>query len=106
LSDELYSKSTHFVFEFVQNADDNSYDDSVVRAPVACIFLNTNNFQPTLHMQIADSEASFHCNEVGFTRENVEAICRVGASTKKNVRGYIGKSPATLLEDHKNNPDS
>ncbi|KAL4248732.1 hypothetical protein ABKN59_007186 [Abortiporus biennis] len=31
------------------------------------------------------------CNETGFTCENVEAICRVGKSTKHRVLGYIGE---------------
>lgn len=34
------------------------------------------------------------CNEVGFERENVEALCRIGDSTKKasdRTKGYIGE---------------
>jgi hypothetical protein len=34
------------------------------------------------------------CNEVGFTKANVEALCRIGASTKKSRErstGYIGE---------------
>lgn len=45
-------------------------------------------------MRVEDNQASFHCNEVGFTAKNVEAICKVGASTKENVSAgtrYIGK---------------
>lgn len=34
---------------------------------------------------------SFHSNETGFEAKNVEAICKVGASTKKNQKGFIGK---------------
>ena len=30
LSKDLYSKDTHFVLELVQNADDNSYHDSLL----------------------------------------------------------------------------
>ena len=34
------------------------------------------------------------CNEVGFSKANVEALCRIGASTKKDkerTKGYIGE---------------
>jgi len=77
VSEELYSKSTHFILEFIQNADDNVYATNVI---------------PTLRMCVNDREMSFHCNEMGFEAKNVEAICKVGASTKKGMGGYIGKS--------------
>lgn len=75
LSLELYSKSTHFVFEFIQNADDNIYEETVA---------------PSFEITVEDRKMSFHSNEIGFNAQNVKAICKVGASTKKNLQGYIG----------------
>ncbi|KII91731.1 hypothetical protein PLICRDRAFT_173538 [Plicaturopsis crispa FD-325 SS-3] len=76
LSEELYSKSTHFLYEFIQNADDNTYADGV---------------EPALHLELGLCTLVIRCNEVGFNKENVEAICKIGASTKKNMSGYIGE---------------
>uniref|UniRef100_A0AAV1UFX7 Protein NO VEIN C-terminal domain-containing protein n=1 Tax=Peronospora matthiolae TaxID=2874970 RepID=A0AAV1UFX7_9STRA len=79
LSDELYSESTHFVLELLQNADDNAYDDAVV--PLG-------EFTVT-----ADKHIVFYNNERGFSPENVRAICDVGASTKATTdsEASIGK---------------
>jgi hypothetical protein len=75
LSTELYSNPSHFVFELLQNADDNKYADGVT---------------PTLSVVITDKVIVVECNEVGFDAANVEAICKIGASTKKNQKGLIG----------------
>ncbi|KAL4087137.1 hypothetical protein PRIC1_013037 [Phytophthora ramorum] len=79
LSDELYSESTHFVLELLQNADDNAYDDAVV--PLGDFTLT------------ADKEIVFYNNEQGFSQANVQAICDVGASTKAAIdsEASIGK---------------
>ncbi|KAG2848601.1 hypothetical protein PC118_g4237 [Phytophthora cactorum] len=79
LSDELYSESTHFVLELLQNADDNNYDDAVV--PLGEFTLTT------------DKEIVFFNNEQGFSAANVQAICDVGASTKASIdsEASIGK---------------
>ncbi|KZP08811.1 hypothetical protein FIBSPDRAFT_900968 [Athelia psychrophila] len=79
-SDELYSKSTHFLLELIQNADDNTYAPSVL--PELCLTLVRDSN--------GDAIMGVQCNEVGFRAEDVVAICKVGASTKKNVEGYIG----------------
>ncbi|KAG7391905.1 hypothetical protein PHYPSEUDO_003111 [Phytophthora pseudosyringae] len=79
LSDELYSESTHFVLELLQNADDNNYDDAVV--PLGEFTLT------------ADKEIVFYNNEQGFSPANIQAICDVGASTKAALgsEASIGK---------------
>ncbi|EGZ16198.1 hypothetical protein PHYSODRAFT_334382 [Phytophthora sojae] len=79
LSDELYSESTHFVLELLQNADDNTYDDAVV--PLGDFTLT------------AEKEIVFYNNERGFSPSNIQAICDVGASTKEAVdsEASIGK---------------
>jgi len=80
LSQELYSKDTHFVLELVQNADDNTYptqDQSNV---------------PTLKFVLSRECITVLNNEVGFTEKNIRAICDVGKSTKDPHRsGYIGQ---------------
>ncbi|KAF4318610.1 hypothetical protein G195_008065 [Phytophthora kernoviae 00238/432] len=68
LSDELYSESTHFVLELLQNADDNAYDDTVI--PLGEFTLTENQ------------DIVFYNNERGFSPANIQAICDVGASTK------------------------
>ncbi|KAJ4321823.1 hypothetical protein N0V84_005118 [Fusarium piperis] len=78
LSEQLYQKSTHFLLELLQNADDNTYSD-------VC---------PTLQMTYTNGKLQVSCNEVGFQRPNTEAICRIGRSTKSgpgNATRYIGE---------------
>ncbi|KAL9610942.1 MAG: hypothetical protein Q9167_004384 [Letrouitia subvulpina] len=60
---ELYSEDTHFVYELIQNADDNKYANKTIKV---------------------------QCNEKGFTEEDVNALCNVSKSTKKS-RETIGE---------------
>ncbi len=76
LSVDLYSKETHFVLELIQNADDNQYQDGA---------------SPTLTLTIEPQKIIVQNNEIGFTEDNVRAICNVGDSTKTKVQGYIGE---------------
>ncbi|GAB1315628.1 hypothetical protein MFIFM68171_05838 [Madurella fahalii] len=78
LSEALYQKSTHFILELIQNADDNSYRHS----------------SPSVDIRYKDRLLLFSCNEVGFSRGDVDAICRIGRSTKARryqASGYIGE---------------
>jgi hypothetical protein len=80
LSEELYQKSTHFLSELIQNADDNPYH---VATPTL-----------TITFTHASKTLRIDCNEVGFSKENVEAICKIGRSTKANAdhsTRYIGE---------------
>ncbi|KFZ20533.1 hypothetical protein V501_00065 [Pseudogymnoascus sp. VKM F-4519 (FW-2642)] len=83
LSDQLYQKPTHFLLELIQNADDNTFQENAV---------------PTLSFHIVGSGNTWQmlisCNEVGFEEANIEALCRIGDSTKKvkdRTKGYIGE---------------
>ncbi|UVM07111.1 DUF3883 domain-containing protein [Pseudomonas laurylsulfatiphila] len=77
LSEDLYSKKSHFVLELIQNADDNHYALGIA---------------PSLTLQVTPSRLVVVNNEVGFTEDNVSAICSVGASSKsKQNAGYIGE---------------
>ena len=80
LSQELYSKPTHFILELIQNADDNTYPPNVT--PTLSIVYRTDGY------------LWIGLNEVGFNEENVLAICRIGASTKHtqdSSKRYIGE---------------
>ena len=54
------------MLELIQNADDNIYDCST----------------PKLSFSYKPGNLRIDCNEVGFTAENVEAICAINRSTK------------------------
>ncbi|KAF7591564.1 hypothetical protein BBP40_001444 [Aspergillus hancockii] len=78
LSKDLYQKQTHFLLELLQNADDNQY----------------NHDLPSLTLGYTKGGFYTNCNEVGFSKQNVEAICRIGQSTKSGSdrqKGYIGE---------------
>ena len=78
LSVDLFSDQGHFVLELIQNADDNSYTD-------------TDDRLPTVRFEVSSERILVCNNEIGFTPENIAAICDVGASTKgKHKKGYIG----------------
>lgn len=77
LSGKLYSSSVHFVAELIQNADDNTYTDSIDDRVIKFV-LNENAL-------------TVFNNEVGFEPANIEAICRVGGSTKKAKANNIGQ---------------
>ncbi|KAK4123606.1 hypothetical protein N657DRAFT_633852 [Parathielavia appendiculata] len=68
----LYAKSTHFLLEIIQNADDNNY----------------NCPTPTLRFSYRPGSLRIDCNEAGFTEEKVEAICAINRSTKSGKTSY------------------
>ena len=84
LAEDLYSKKTHFIFELIQNAEDNDYADGIT---------------PTLRFRVNEIEIEgkrqvvliVENNETGFQVKHVDAICKVGQSTKLKSQGYIGE---------------
>ncbi|KAL3507314.1 hypothetical protein ACH5RR_032696, partial [Cinchona calisaya] len=77
LSHELYSQDSHFLLELVQNADDNIYPQNV---------------EPSLTFILQEKSIVVLNNEMGFSAENIRALCDVGNSTKReHSAGYIGK---------------
>ncbi|GER48205.1 DNA binding [Striga asiatica] len=87
LSAELYAKDVHFLMELIQNAEDNEYEDGV--DPSLQFVITSKDITGTG----ASSTLLIFNNEKGFSRKNIESICSVGRSTKKNhrKRGYIGE---------------
>lgn len=86
LSDGLYSESVHFVFELLQNAEDNSYGVGVVPELKFQLLLgNPTGLEGVSHTLVVTN------NELGFQPDEVRALCAVGKSTKKKEQGYIGE---------------
>ena len=77
ISENLYSEDSHFIYELIQNAQDNIYD--------------TDN--KSLDFFVYDDGILTKNNEIGFNEENIESICDFNDSTKskKKALGYIGE---------------
>ncbi|KAL8736556.1 MAG: hypothetical protein Q9181_002384 [Wetmoreana brouardii] len=78
--DNLYSKETRFLYELIQNAEDNSYSTAIA-----------NGEEPFLAFKLYPDRIIIDSNEDGFSESNIRAICSVGNSTKKHSAGYIGE---------------
>jgi hypothetical protein len=85
LASKLYSSDVHFVMELIQNADDNHYQEGVDLS-IHFVFDSVSNAAGKKSATLMVMN-----NEVGFSERNVEAICEIGKSTKKNKSGYIGQ---------------
>lgn len=85
LAKDLYSKDTHFIFELIQNAEDNTYE---AVEPSLSFRLVKNDPTGT---QGSDGVLIVENNEIGFSLENVDAICAAGKTTKSKIQGYIGE---------------
>ncbi|KAF4331984.1 hypothetical protein FBEOM_14228 [Fusarium beomiforme] len=71
LAKNIYGSGARFVFELLQNAEDNSFRKA-----------NRRNDPPFISFQIHPKHIVVECNEDGFTRSDLKAICSVGESTK------------------------
>ncbi|KAK2755514.1 hypothetical protein FQN54_006454 [Arachnomyces sp. PD_36] len=80
LAQHLYSTETRYVFELIQNAEDNTYDHAISRGE-----------DPYIHFHVYPDKVIIDSNEDGFAKEHVRAICSTGDSTKANAIGYIGE---------------
>jgi hypothetical protein len=86
LSRDLYAKDTHFIFELIQNAEDNKYLTSEIPSLSFHLCREDPTFTPGSHGALVIEN-----NEVGFSPEQVEALCSVGQSTKRKALGFIGE---------------
>jgi hypothetical protein len=69
--------------ELIQNANDNTFENDVI--PTLSFYLSGSGNERQMRID---------CNETGFKKENIEALCRIGDSTKKGkdrMKGYIGE---------------
>lgn len=80
LASDIYSSSSRFVVELIQNADDNSYESQVLPS-----FHLELNLRPTGGYVLSSN------NEVGFRNANVVALCDIGGSTKTDAEVHIGR---------------
>ena len=88
LADDLYKKHTHFIFELIQNAEDNTYEECAPYPPYISFRLTKTD---PIGIPGSDGALIIQNNEFGFTCHNVDAICAVGLTTKKKAQGYIGE---------------
>ena len=79
LAKEIYGSSARFIFELLQNADDNSFTEAA-----------KNKAAPFILFKVYNSRIIVECNEDGFDAKDLDAICSVGESTKSAKYGYIG----------------
>ncbi|KAF5556260.1 hypothetical protein FNAPI_5783 [Fusarium napiforme] len=79
LARNIYGSGARFVFELLQNAEDNSFRRA-----------NDKNDPPFISFQIHPKYIVVECNEDGFTSLDLKAICSVGESTKTAKHGYVG----------------
>ncbi|KAF5266385.1 hypothetical protein FOXYS1_2774 [Fusarium oxysporum] len=79
LAKNIYGSGARFVFELLQNAEDNKFTKA-----------DGLNALPFISFKIHPKHIVVDCNEDGFTRPDLKAICSVGESTKSALHGYIG----------------
>ncbi|KAF4959046.1 hypothetical protein FGADI_1924 [Fusarium gaditjirri] len=79
LARNIYGSGARFVFELLQNAEDNSFRKA-----------DNKNDPPFISFQIHPKHIVVECNEDGFTSSDLKAICSVGESTKTAKHGYVG----------------
>ncbi|KAI1767708.1 hypothetical protein GGR53DRAFT_87075 [Hypoxylon sp. FL1150] len=76
---EMYGKLGHFLEELIQNADDVKYENPDPEPKL------------TITTRYPFDYVRFECNEVGFTRRNVRAICRSRMGTKVGETATTGE---------------
>ncbi|KAH8124644.1 hypothetical protein LI328DRAFT_166990 [Trichoderma asperelloides] len=76
LAKQIYGSGARFVFELLQNAEDNKFSKATE--------------DPYISFKVYENRLIVECNEDGFTERDLEAICAVGQSTKSSSYGYIG----------------
>jgi hypothetical protein len=79
VAEDLYDADTRFIFELIQNAEDNRYN-----LAAKC------EEEPFLHFTLHHDHLTIDSNEDGFSDNDVRSICSIHRSSKKQVGGYIG----------------
>ena len=85
LSRDLYRKDSHFLLELIQNAEDNDYE-----CDNPTLNFNLVKADPT-DSNASDGALIISNNEIGFSNDNMEAMCSIGSSFKEKLKGYIGE---------------
>lgn len=79
VAQDLYDKDTRFIYELIQNAEDNRYGRA-----------RKDKKEPFLHFTLHEDRITVDSNEDGFSESDVRAICSIHRSSKKQTSGYIG----------------
>ncbi|KAK7222154.1 hypothetical protein V2G26_010157 [Clonostachys chloroleuca] len=79
LAKQIYGSEARFVFELLQNADDNYFEQA-----------KKNGDDPYISFEYHPDRIIVECNEDGFGESDLGAICSIGKSTKAGSYGYIG----------------
>ena len=85
LAEDLNTTDTHFIFELIQNAEDNTYQE-----PLPYISFRLTKTDPT-GTEGSDGALIVENNEIGFNRDDVSLICAGAQSTKTKKHDYIGE---------------
>ncbi len=85
LAEDLNKTNAHFIFELIQNAEDNTYE-----TPLPYISFQLTKTDPTC-TKGSDGALIIENNEIGFNRNDVATICAVGQSKKRKKFGDIGE---------------
>lgn len=79
MANNIYGSGARFVFELLQNAEDNKFTKADgLKSP------------PFISFKVHPKHIVVDCNEDGFIWPDLTAICSVGDSTKSAIHGYIG----------------
>lgn len=76
----MYTSNARFIYELLQNADDNHYSQARAAGD-----------EPYVSFSVYHDMLVMECNEDGFTEENLKALCDIGKSSKSGAQGYIGE---------------
>ncbi|KAL4806048.1 hypothetical protein BDV18DRAFT_160118 [Aspergillus unguis] len=79
VAQDLYDKDTRFIYELIQNAEDNRYRQAI----------NAQE-EPFLQFTLSPDCITVDSNEDGFSEDDVRAICSIHRSSKRQTAGYIG----------------
>lgn len=79
VAEDLYDADTRFIFELLQNAEDNRYTIAAERQEA-----------PFVHFTLHNDYLTVDSNENGFNEADVRSICSIHQSSKQQSGGYIG----------------
>lgn len=85
IAEDLNNSDAHFIFELIQNAEDNIYVK-----PSPYISFQLTRFDPT-YTDGSEGALIIENNEVGFNRNDVAAVCAAAQSPKRKKHEHIGE---------------
>jgi len=82
LADDLYAKDSHFIFELIQNAEDNTYaDDTAARLRFEVCQLDIDGQKKT--------SLIVHNNEIGFNENMYEQSAKSASQRRKKCKATL-----------------